>query len=334
MNHKTISFLLTLAVILLAAGCRAGGADTPTETPPPPEAVFTSAAQTAEARMTENAAITPTEAPPTATGTVPPATDTSLPPTATNTTGPTINPDAIDLIEFISDVTVPDGTDYAPGTRFTKTWRLRNIGNTTWTTAYALVFVDGTQMGGTSPKPLTQEVPAGQSVDVSVDLTAPAAEGTYYGYWMLRNAAGQNFGLGPDADLSFYVQIDVKSDAAAPTATSDGTAAPTATQSAEAVSGVSLSVDEAQVATTCPHTFSFEAEFTLNQAGSVTYELEADTGFAITLPAPTTTDLDAGQHRVNYTLEFTDSVSGWARFRVSQPLNKVSSQVEFELTCE
>jgi len=29
--------------------------------------------------------------------------------------------------QFVTDVTVPDGTYLAPGTTFTKTWRLKNI---------------------------------------------------------------------------------------------------------------------------------------------------------------------------------------------------------------
>jgi len=33
-----------------------------------------------------------------------------------------------DWAQFISDVTVPDGTKYEPGATFKKTWRLKNIG--------------------------------------------------------------------------------------------------------------------------------------------------------------------------------------------------------------
>jgi hypothetical protein len=52
-----------------------------------------------------------------------------------------------DWAQFIADVTVPDGTTYAPGATFRKTWRLRNIGTCTWTTSYSLVFDSGAQMG-------------------------------------------------------------------------------------------------------------------------------------------------------------------------------------------
>ena len=48
-----------------------------------------------------------------------------------------------DWAQFITDATVPDGTSFAPGTAFRKTWRLRNIGTCTWTTGYSLVYDSG-----------------------------------------------------------------------------------------------------------------------------------------------------------------------------------------------
>ena len=52
-----------------------------------------------------------------------------------------------DHIQFVSDLTAPDGATFAPGTAFTKTWRLKNIGTCTWTTAYHLVWVGGDTLG-------------------------------------------------------------------------------------------------------------------------------------------------------------------------------------------
>src|SRR5687768_18511207 len=78
-----------------------------------------------------------------------------------------------DRAQFVTDVTVPDGTRYDPGATFRKTWRLRNIGTCPWTTAYTMVFDSGTQMSSTSSVALPTTVPPGQTVDVSVDMTAP-----------------------------------------------------------------------------------------------------------------------------------------------------------------
>jgi hypothetical protein len=114
-----------------------------------------------------------------------------------------------DWAAYVKDVTVPDGTIFAPGTQFTKTWRLQNIGTCSWTPSYALVYTSGAQMSGPAIAALTGNVNPGQTVDVSVNLTAPSSEGTYQGYWMLRNASGTYFGLGGTAKNAFYVDIKV-----------------------------------------------------------------------------------------------------------------------------
>jgi Ig-like domain from next to BRCA1 gene len=140
-------------------------------------------------------------------------TQTPIPPTgtpvpATNTPVPT----AVrycDWAAFIKDVTVPDGTQFAPGEVFTKTWRLKNIGTCTWTPDYDIVFYSGAQMSGTNMQ-MPGYVAPGQSVDVAVTFTAPSTSGHYVGYWMLRNASGELFGTDSWADETFYVDIYVK----------------------------------------------------------------------------------------------------------------------------
>ena len=55
---------------------------------------------------------------------------------------------ACDQAAFIRDVTVPDGSPFAPGETFTKTWRLQNTGTCTWTTSnYTLVYVADNDFG-------------------------------------------------------------------------------------------------------------------------------------------------------------------------------------------
>jgi hypothetical protein len=117
---------------------------------------------------------------------------------------------ACDAALFVADVTAPDGSIYPPNMAFTKTWRLKNVGSCTWTTAYKLIFYDGAQMGGAMEIPLTATVAPNTSVDLSVNLTAPAANGSYRGYWQLRNAADTDFGIGATANRSFWVDIVVR----------------------------------------------------------------------------------------------------------------------------
>ena len=144
-----------------------------------------------------------------------PATSTPLPPTSTpaptNTAFPTATTASYcDWVTFVQDVTIPDGTRFNAGDTFTKTWRLKNRGTCTWTADYMLVFTSGDAMGNTTAVRLPGNVAPGQTVNVSVTLTAPARRGTYTGQWMLRNPAGVLFGYGDRANQSFYVSILVE----------------------------------------------------------------------------------------------------------------------------
>src|SRR6266511_6092202 len=74
-----------------------------------------------------------------------------------------------DHAQFVSDLTVPDGSSFAPGATFTKTWRLMNIGTCGWTTAYTLVWAGGDSVGAPLSVRLPVDVAPGQMVDVSVN---------------------------------------------------------------------------------------------------------------------------------------------------------------------
>jgi len=111
---------------------------------------------------------------------------------------------------FVTDITVPDGTNFQPGETFVKTWRIKNRGTCTWTPDYTLVFNGGDPLGGTTSVRLPGYVSPGQSVDVSVTFTAPTNPGSYRGYWILRNTAGAIFGTGNKANTPIYVDIRVR----------------------------------------------------------------------------------------------------------------------------
>jgi len=152
--------------------------------------------------VTQNA---PTSVP--ATATPVPATSTHVPPT--NTPLPTAVT-YCDWVMFIRDVTIPDGTQLSTGEVFTKTWRLQNRGTCTWTPDYMLVYTSGDRMGSTTAVRLPGYVAPGQTVDVSVTLTAPDSVGYHVSYWMLRNPSGALFGAGSKANEAFYVEIRTK----------------------------------------------------------------------------------------------------------------------------
>jgi len=156
--------------------------------------------------LTQNA---PTQTPIPATATSVPATVTPVPPT--NTPLPTATAVSYcEWVAFVKDVSIPDGTKVSSGDTFTKVWRLKNRGTCTWTPDYMLVFVSGDQMGGTTAVRLPGYVAPGQTVDISVTLTAPTKRGRYVGNWMLRNPSGVLFGYGDNANKAFYVEINVE----------------------------------------------------------------------------------------------------------------------------
>lgn len=161
-----------------------------------------------------------------------------------------------DRASFVADVTVPDGTTFTPFAQFTKIWRLRNVGTCTWTNAYKATFVSGEQMGGVDT-PIPQTTMPGQTVDVSVNLTAPGTGGSYRGFWELKNPSGALFGIGTTFDRQFWVDIKVAGVALvtpttqAPTAT---TAPGTATATTVPATATSTTVPATATATVVPVT--------------------------------------------------------------------------------
>ena len=209
--------LAWLASILLSA-CNMPGYQTPTQ--PPLIAIYTAAALTQQAQMTQ-ARQPPTLAPsstqPSGAGTpgaaltpaqdTPAASSTAAPPQGT--AAPTVQ-GACERAKFIADVSVPDNSEFSPGESFVKTWRLKNAGDCAWTSGYSLVFDGENPLGAPAYVPVTTgSVAPGDTVDISVPLKAPEAPGSYRQDFMLINAAAQKFGIGED-NKPFWVKIVVE----------------------------------------------------------------------------------------------------------------------------
>lgn len=240
LNKRIRPLILLAGLLLLLAACNFPGQYAQPTTGP--DVIYTAAAQTLIAQQTQAAAGTPiviaspttggVAATPTSPVVIIP-TDTSVPPTnvppsntplPTNTpVPPTATPIPIpcDRASFVSDVTIPDNTEVATGATFVKTWRLKNNGSCTWTSGYSVVFYNGDAMSGPASAPITNgTVPPGSTIDIAVTLIAPTTPGSYTGNWRLRNSGGALFGIGQDADQSFWAKIK----AVAPTPTPSPTA--------------------------------------------------------------------------------------------------------------
>jgi len=207
---------IILAIVFGISACNLPSTDaTPTRGA---DTALTAAAQTVEANLTQAAILNPPTIPVIPTSTTAASTPTLAIPTNTQP-GPTSTP-VCDLAQFIKDVNVPDGTEFEPNETFTKTWRLKNIGACTWS-GYSLVFDSGDAMGGPATTPIGS-VATNQEVDLSVNLKAPSAGGTYRGYWRIKNSGGVLVPVsGGYESKSFFVEIKVKSPT--PTATATAT---------------------------------------------------------------------------------------------------------------
>ncbi len=194
--------LIVVPVVLLAAGLACNILNpAPPSTPDPfgtLNVLYTAAAQTKDASG-QIVTATPIS---TATKTFP----TLSVPTAANTAAPVYYCNAA---AFISDISVADGTLIGAGQDFTKTWRVQNVGTCSWSDSYSLVFVSGDRMGAPHAVDVPATVNPGQSINLSVDLSAPDEGGEYKGYWKLRDPAGVLFGIGAQAQTAFWVDIRV-----------------------------------------------------------------------------------------------------------------------------
>ena len=174
-------------------------------------AVFTHAAETAAALAPSATVETP-------------ATVTAIP---TNTLFPTQVATATataipcNRASFVKDVSYPDNTTVEPGVTFTKTWRLKNLGSCTWTSGYVLLldsYTNNEKMGAPATAPITSgSIAPGETVDISVNLTAPTASGTYQGNFKLRSPDNIVFGINADGQGPFWVKVVVPSPTATPT---------------------------------------------------------------------------------------------------------------------
>ena len=110
-----------------------------------------------------------------------------------------------DTAVLLQDVTIPDGTNIAYGAKFTKTWQFRNTGTCPWM-GYKIAFVSGDRLESPDTAPVPDTAPKAD-VNVSVELTAPVADGIYTGFFELQNASGVPVAIG--IEKLFWVKITV-----------------------------------------------------------------------------------------------------------------------------
>jgi hypothetical protein len=214
-------------------------------------------------------------------------------------------------INGYTNVTYPDNSEVMPGTTFVKTWRLTNAGSATWTPDFKLIFVGGNAMGAKGYILLGKKVAPGDSIEVSLTLTAPSTPDTYVGKWMLQTTDGQNFGLGENGDVAIWAKIVVEKiftiTSAIPVFSTDS------------YTGA------------CPMTLAVKAQLTANRSGTATYSFVTSLGNSDSYEMSFT---DAGTHTsteydliVNTTSDVSVSIYN------DEPNHQQFDPVTFSVTC-
>jgi hypothetical protein len=120
-----------------------------------------------------------------------PAIHTSIP-TPTITSTPTEGP-CSNSLEFIQDVTIPDGTTISVSAKIDKQWLVKNNGTCNWDSTYRLKLTGGDPMGANQEQFL-YPAHAGNQTTLRILFSAPTAEGTYESAWQAYDANGVAFG--------------------------------------------------------------------------------------------------------------------------------------------
>jgi len=113
--------------------------------------------------------------------------------------------DCTDSMAFVSDVSIPDGYIINANESFIKTWRIQNTGDCFWID-YSLQFESGEPMG--TMEQVIPDTPAGEELDISVEMTSPGGVGNFTGYWSVIDHLGNSLGR-----LSCVITVPSQEDA-------------------------------------------------------------------------------------------------------------------------
>ena len=125
-------------------------------------------------------------------------------PEPTNTiSSPTSAPDCVNILSFMEDLTVPDGTSVAPGETLDKQWKVINSGTCNWDENYSIQLIAGPAMGVESKQALYPAKVGSQAI-IQIQFTAPDEIGSHRSAWQAFTPDDQPFGD------PFFIEIIVE----------------------------------------------------------------------------------------------------------------------------
>ncbi len=128
-----------------------------------------------------------------------------IPPTLSNQTGPikfetptpilpTPTTTCENNLTFVDDVTIPDGSKFAPGDVIEKVWLVENTGTCNWNASYRIRFIDGDPMGAKLEQALFP-ARSGAEAEIQITFVAPNQSGLVISSWQAYSPEGQPFGM-------------------------------------------------------------------------------------------------------------------------------------------
>lgn len=97
-------------------------------------------------------------------------------------------------LTFLEDVTVPDGSYYAPGDEIGKVWLVENSGTCNWDSNYRILFLDGDAMGADVEQALFP-ARSGAEAEIRINFTVPQQPGLTISRWQAYSPEGEPFGI-------------------------------------------------------------------------------------------------------------------------------------------
>ena len=111
----------------------------------------------------------------------------------------------INNLEFLDDITIPDGTIVSSGGILDKRWEVKNSGTCNWDDSYYVRLVAGDDLGVTIQKALFP-ARSGTNAEIRIEFTAPDDPGIYRSQWKAFDPDDQPFGD------PFYIEVVVGSE--------------------------------------------------------------------------------------------------------------------------
>ena len=115
---------------------------------------------------------------------------------------PTPTPFCTNVLSYIDDLTIPDGTRVPPNSTIDKRWLVENSGSCNWDSRYRLRLVEGEALNAPTEQAL-YPARGGSQFALRIVFTAPDDQGTYTTTWQAIAPDGTPFGD------TFYMQIVV-----------------------------------------------------------------------------------------------------------------------------